>query len=62
MYLSGNKTAEVSARIKQVGKMCFDLYEYDHLKYFKNYTWSCGSYTMSGDNTNFIKVIVEMRK
>ncbi len=62
MYAFGKSTDEVSARIKQVGKMCFDLYEDEYPRYFKNYTWSCGSYLMSSDNTNFIKAIVEMRK
>ena len=62
MYSYGKSTTEVSARIKQVGKMCFELYEDKYPKYFKNYSWSCGSYLMSSDNTNFIKATVEMRK
>jgi len=62
MYAFGKTQAEVSARIKQVGKMCFDLYEDEYPEYFKNYSWSCGSTTVYSDDSNCIKAVVEMRK
>ncbi len=62
MYAFGKTQAEVSARIKQVGKMCFDLYEDEYPKYFKNYSWSCGTTTVYSDDSNCIKAVVEMRK
>ncbi len=62
MYAFGKTANEVSARIKEVGRMCFDLYEDKYPEYFKNYTWSCGAYTMSSDDPYCMVAIVEMRK
>lgn len=62
MYAYGKTPNAVSARIKEVGKMCFDLYKDKYPKYFKNYSWSCGNYTTYSDDTYTIKATVEMRK
>jgi len=60
MYAHGKTDREISARVKQIGRMCFDLYEHKYPSYFKNYSYGCGSYIDYGEG-NF-KVYIEMEK
>ena len=60
MYASGKTDKEISARVKQIARMCYDLYEHKYPSYFKNYTYGCGSYLDYGEG--LFKVYFEMRK
>lgn len=60
LYARGKTSKEISARVKQIGRMCFDLYEDKYPAYFKNYSYGCGSYLDCGDG--YFKVYIEMEK
>lgn len=60
LYAYGKNDKEISARVKQIGRMCFDLYEDKYPSYFKNYSYGCGSYIDYGEG--YFKVYIEMEK